>query len=109
MKEQVRALKSRFDSEIAAAAEAAAIEKIRNTYLGRKGGELSLLLRSLKNADPAVAGIKGWNSTGFAGFVTSITMKPPIQSGTNARPPDTTTSCGTSSRSLSDVSAGLVS
>jgi len=53
MKERLQALKARFDSEISGAAEAVAIEKIRAAYLSRKGGELSLLLRSLKDADPA--------------------------------------------------------
>jgi len=53
MKDRLQVLRDRFDSEISAAGEAAAIEKIRTSYLSRKGGELSLLLRSLKDADPA--------------------------------------------------------
>lgn len=53
MKDRLQVLRDRFDSEISAAREAAAIEKIRTSYLSRKGGDLSLLLRSLKDADPA--------------------------------------------------------
>ena len=53
MKDRLQVLRDRFDSEISAAAETAAVEKIRASYLSRKGGELSLLLRSLKDADPA--------------------------------------------------------
>ena len=52
MQDRLQALRDRFDSEIAAADEAAAIEKIRTAYLSRRGGELSRLLRSLKDADP---------------------------------------------------------
>ena len=53
MKDRLEALRARFDSEIASAAEPAAVERIRATFLSRKGGELSLLLRSLKDVDPA--------------------------------------------------------
>ncbi len=53
MQDRLQALRDRFDSEISSAATPAAVEKIRTSYLSRKGGELSLLLRSLKDADPA--------------------------------------------------------
>ena len=59
MKDRLQSLRDRFDSEISAAADAAAIEKIRTSYLSRKGGDLSLLLRSLKDADPAERPVLG--------------------------------------------------
>jgi len=51
MKDRLQAIRARFDSEISAAGEEAAIERIRAAYLSRRGGELSALLRSLKDAD----------------------------------------------------------
>jgi phenylalanyl-tRNA synthetase alpha chain len=59
MKERLQSLRDRFDSEISAAADTAAIDKIRTSYLSRKGGDLSLLLRSLKDADPAERPVLG--------------------------------------------------
>jgi phenylalanyl-tRNA synthetase alpha chain len=52
MQDRLQSLRERFDSEISAATEAEAIERIRTAYLSRKGGDLSLLLRSLKDAAP---------------------------------------------------------
>jgi phenylalanyl-tRNA synthetase alpha chain len=53
MKDRLHALRERFDSELSSATDPAAVERIRASYLSRKGGELSLLLRSLKDAEPA--------------------------------------------------------
>jgi phenylalanyl-tRNA synthetase alpha chain len=59
MKDRLQALKERFDSEIASAAGPGSVEQIRAAYLSRKGGELSVLLRSLKDADPAERPVLG--------------------------------------------------
>jgi phenylalanyl-tRNA synthetase alpha chain len=53
MKDRLQALRERFDSEISSVTDPAAVERIRTSFLSRKGGELSLLLRALKDADPA--------------------------------------------------------
>jgi len=53
MLDRLQSLRERFDSEIATAADAAALFRLRSVYLSRKGGHLSLLLRSLKDVDPA--------------------------------------------------------
>jgi len=53
MQDRLQTLRERFDSEISAAADAAALSRIRAGYLSRKGGALSQLLRSLKEVDPA--------------------------------------------------------
>lgn len=53
MQERLRSLKDRFDSELSGASKAEALGRIRADYLSRKGGALSLLLRSLKDVDPA--------------------------------------------------------
>lgn len=52
MLDRLQSLRDRFDSEIVAAADAAALSRIRAGYLSRKGGHLSHLLRSLKDIDP---------------------------------------------------------
>ena len=52
MLDRLQSLRERFDSEIATAADAAALFRLRSVYLSRKGGHLSLLLRSLKDVDP---------------------------------------------------------
>jgi phenylalanyl-tRNA synthetase alpha chain len=53
MKERLQELRDRFDSEIAAAPDAAGREKLRTAYLSRKSGAVSLLLRSLKDVPSA--------------------------------------------------------
>ena len=53
MKERLQELRARFDSDIAAAPDPAARERIRAAYLSRKSGALSLLLRSLKDVSPS--------------------------------------------------------
>ena len=53
MKQRLQELRVRFDSEIAAALDGPALERIRTAYLSRKGGAVSVLLRGLKDADPA--------------------------------------------------------
>ncbi|MCI0659405.1 MAG: phenylalanine--tRNA ligase subunit alpha [Acidobacteria bacterium] len=53
MQDRLHSLRERFDSEISAAADTAALSRIRAGYLSRKGGALSQLLRSLKEVDPA--------------------------------------------------------
>jgi len=53
MQDRLQSLRKRFDAEISAAADAAALSRIRAGYLSRKGGELSQLLRTLKEVDPA--------------------------------------------------------
>ena len=52
MQERLQSLRARFDAEIASAADAAALSRIRSGYLSRKAGALSNLLRSLKELDP---------------------------------------------------------
>src|SRR5262249_52114577 len=54
MQDRVQSLRERFDSEIAAAADAGALSRIRAGYLSRKGGALSLLLRWLRGVDPSL-------------------------------------------------------
>jgi phenylalanyl-tRNA synthetase alpha chain len=54
MQDRVQSLRERFDSEIASASDAGALSRIRAGYLSRKGGELSQLLRSLREVDPAL-------------------------------------------------------
>jgi phenylalanyl-tRNA synthetase alpha chain len=53
MQDRLQSIRERFDSEIAAAADAGALSRIRAGYLSRKGGALSVLLRSLKDIDPS--------------------------------------------------------
>jgi phenylalanyl-tRNA synthetase alpha chain len=53
MQERLRSLKDRFDTDLAGASQADALGRIRADYLSRKGGELSLLLRSLKDVEPS--------------------------------------------------------
>ncbi|HEV8376532.1 MAG TPA: phenylalanine--tRNA ligase subunit alpha [Candidatus Polarisedimenticolia bacterium] len=52
MLDSLQSLRDRFDSEIVAAADVAALSRIRAGYLSRKGGHLSHLLRSLKDVHP---------------------------------------------------------
>ncbi len=54
MLERLRSLKDRFDSDLAGASQSDALGRIRADYLSRKGGELSLLLRSLKDVEPSL-------------------------------------------------------
>ena len=53
MQDRLQSIRDRFDAEIAAAADAGALSRIRAGYLSRKGGALSVLLRSLREIDPA--------------------------------------------------------
>jgi phenylalanyl-tRNA synthetase alpha chain len=52
LEEKVRALKAEFEREFSAARVASAVQELRDRYLGRKGGALTALMKSLGGLTP---------------------------------------------------------
>jgi len=52
MKDQVRALREDFDRELTAAGDASALQALRDRYLGRKAGAITVLMKSLGSLTP---------------------------------------------------------
>ncbi|MBI1950428.1 MAG: phenylalanine--tRNA ligase subunit alpha [Acidobacteria bacterium] len=53
MQSRVQGIRQRFDSDVARAKDAAALEEVRTRYLGRRAGILTALLRDLRDAPKA--------------------------------------------------------
>ena len=52
LKNKIRALRSSFDEGLAQAGDKDSLKGLRNTYLSRKKGRITLLLKELKNVSP---------------------------------------------------------
>ena len=59
MQNRIQEIRQRFDSDVAGAKDAAALDEVRTRYLGRRAGILTVLLRDLREAPPAERAASG--------------------------------------------------